>query len=1564
MLIRKIRPLTSRPVSPAGRTGRTGTACSWRGGFPFRSSLFHCSPSILLLCAVLHFAAGTVFSAELPARARGFQPRVFAFLKARVTTAPGTVLPEATVVCRDGRIVAAGSRVTVPPDAVTIDAAGLHIYAGLIDAGTSRLIDAKHNPPASPAGRKTDTSRYILAATPDDNHTWLSPAWSAVRGISVDDDPAEAARKAGFTAVHVVPAGRLASGTGALLTTAADALDRVLLAEPTVATLKLAAHGGSDYPATLMGATAHVRQALFDAAHRRQWRDLFEAGNRQVPRPRHDDRLDALETLLQQEQPVLFTVASCDDVERALALAAEHHLQPVLWANHNVARPAGRLVQLLAGTRVPVILRLDWEDRPEQPAATAETADETTTAEPEEDEAGSTGEARPPAAVVAARQAEWDRHVQTLATLMAAGVRVAVSSEGLDRPGQLLDRLRVAIDHGLSPKDALAAVTTSPAQLLGVENLPGRIAPGSLAQLTVLTGPLEDSRSQVRYVLIDDELLEFNREAPPIHREPVVAPRPATDAGGEWRIRILRQTGDLLATLKLTQDGTTLRGTFESSQGNGRVTSGQAAGGRLQVTVAVGAGEHLAQLQFRGSVNGHEARGRLVPAFGAPAEWTGVRMPASSASEAANGQPNPVGLSLDLGTGDDDQEGDDAAQPRAASAEATAGPAGSGELTQQRPQPVELEQHRLAGRRMTGGNLFVRGGTVLTGTGTTLENTSIRIEGGRITAIGPDLQPRAGEHVIDAEHRFVLPGIIDTHSHIMIAGGVNEATLSVVPEVRVADAVRTDDVREFRALAAGVTTARLLHGSANVIGGQHAVVKLKYGASIAAHVVADAPGGVKFALGENVKYRRGRFPDTRLGVEATLSRAFLEALDYRRRRMHAARLAKQGGLPLRRDLRLEALVDLVEQKSFIHAHCYRADEILMLMRVASSAGMQVRSLQHVLEGYKIAPEIAAHGASCSTFSDWWAYKVEAFDATPFNAAVLHEAGANVVIKSDDAEAMRHLPMEAAKAIRYGRMAPSAALQMVTRNAARELGLHDRIGTIAVGLDGDLAIFNGHPLSPLSRCEQTIIEGDVWFDRSQLPTAMSPAMQQLTARAPVVDKLHSPQTPAALAPPAGTTWAIVGATVHPADGPVLQKATVVVRDGRILAVGTDVTVPDEVQQYGGTGLHVFPGLIDAGTTLGLMEIGKVRETRDHAETGDLQPDLRAGIAVNRDSELIPVARSGGITLALVQPDGGTVCGQSSLVRLAGWTTPEMIVEASAALRLRWPSGKDRKKKIEEVRELFRQARQYAGIRAAVPPDEGAAPIRDPRLDALLPYLLEGRPVHIEARTKQQIQEALRFAREEKLQMVLTGATDAWKLADQLAQRNIPVILGPVQQAPAEEYDPFDAVYATPGLLHEAGVRFCIRSGSAANSRNAPFEAAVAVAWGLPREAGLRAVTLSAAEILGIAAETGSLTPGKRADLVVADGPPLLPSTEIVGVAIGGQWHAPENRQTRFYETYRQRLEGRGPSSAVTAAPRGTEAGEPAGKPTGEPASKSTDRPAGEAGAGPGTPPPPPVPAPPE
>jgi imidazolonepropionase-like amidohydrolase len=362
---------------------------------------------------------------------------------------------------------------------------------------------------------------------------------------------------------------------------------------------------------------------------------------------------------------------------------------------------------------------------------------------------------------------------------------------------------------------------------------------------------------------------------------------------------------------------------------------------------------------------------------------------------------------------------------------------------------------------------------------------------------------------------------------------------------------------------------------------------------------------------------------------------------------------------------------------------------------------------------------------------------------------------------------------------------------------------------------------------------------------------------------------------------------------------------------------------------GKGLHVYPGMIDAGTVLGLTELGSARETHDYQEGGDFQPDLRASIAINPDSELIPVTRANGVTTVVTRPSGSLVAGQSALLNLAGWVPREMTLVDPLALHIDFPTTregfrgdptlpsvaraiarKQREDKVRRLKELFRQALAYDAGRK----DNPDRPI-NPRLEALGPYLLGQKPVIVQANRERDIREALKLAEEFKLKLILSGAIEAWKVADELKKRQVPVIVGPVMTLPPEGHDPYDAPFACPARLHQAGVPFCIRSTGTTNTRNLPYEAAMAASYGLPPEEALRAVTLYPAQILGVERELGSIEEGKRANLVVTNGDLLQASTQVLAVFIAGRPLEPASKQTRLYERYRERLkevkEGRAP-----------------------------------------------------
>ena len=391
--------------------------------------------------------------------------------------------------------------------------------------------------------------------------------------------------------------------------------------------------------------------------------------------------------------------------------------------------------------------------------------------------------------------------------------------------------------------------------------------------------------------------------------------------------------------------------------------------------------------------------------------------------------------------------------------------------------------------------VIIQNATVLTVTKGTIENGSVLIRNGKIAEVGKNLKVPSGATVIDASGMFISPGIVDCHSHIAVEDQVNEGSVAVSSMTGVGEALDPEDPDIYHDLAGGVTVANVLHGSANPIGGLNAVIKLRWGKDAHGLMFEGAPPGIKFALGENPKRSNftppagipQRYPQSRMGVIDVIRQAFVDAREYRKswddyRKRTAA--GEKNIMPPRRDVKLDPLVEVLEGKRYVHSHAYRADEMLQLMRLAEEFGFRIRTFQHVLEGYRIAPEMAAHGVGGSTFSDWWAYKVEAYEAIPYNAAMMTQHGVIVSINSDSAEEARHLNLEAAKTMKWGGMDETQALSMVTINPAIQLGIDKRVGSIEPGKDADLVIYNHHPLSVYSVPQTVFIDGHIYFDRKK------------------------------------------------------------------------------------------------------------------------------------------------------------------------------------------------------------------------------------------------------------------------------------------------------------------------------------------------------------------------------------------------------------------------------------------------------------------------------------------------
>ncbi|MDZ7289622.1 MAG: amidohydrolase family protein [candidate division KSB1 bacterium] len=408
-----------------------------------------------------------------------------------------------------------------------------------------------------------------------------------------------------------------------------------------------------------------------------------------------------------------------------------------------------------------------------------------------------------------------------------------------------------------------------------------------------------------------------------------------------------------------------------------------------------------------------------------------------------------------------------------------------------------------------------------------------------------------------------------------------------------------------------------------------------------------------------------------------------------------------------------------------------------------------------------------------------------------------------------------------------------------------------------------------------------------------------------------------------APPQDHAIALVGATVHPVSGPDIENAIVLFEHGKIAAIGKEVRIPPGVERIEVSGKHVYPALIDANTSLGLVEIGAVRATRDLAEAGSINPNARAEVAFNPDSELLPVARANGVALALSVPQGGVLSGTSALMMLDGWTWEQMTLKAPVGLHLNWPrmiirrgpfvqqSEEEQRKQMSEnikkIRDAFAEARAYKKAKDAEQQKGVPYHATDSRWEAMIPVLEKKIPVFVNANEIKQIQAAVQWAMEEQVKLVIVGGDDSWRAVDLLKARGIPVVCGPIHSLPNRRWEAYDTPFTTPMKLHQAGVQFCIASFDAANVRNLPYQAATAAAYGLPKEEALKAITLYPAQILGVADRVGSLEVGKEATLLVTDGDPLEISTQVLHEYIQGRKIDLGNKHRALYEKYSKKYQ---------------------------------------------------------
>jgi imidazolonepropionase-like amidohydrolase len=625
----------------------------------------------------------------------------------------------------------------------------------------------------------------------------------------------------------------------------------------------------------------------------------------------------------------------------------------------------------------------------------------------------------------------WELAPTNAATLSKAGVDYALTTSDLEKKEDFLKNLRTTVKYGLKEEDALKAITWNPSTFLNIQDMVGSLDKGKVANFIVTSKPLFDDKCVINENWIQGRRYEINKAEP-------------KDIRGEYKLSITTAK-DVMTypTLRLAGEITAPKGqlTVDTNKVDVKIDYKD---NDISLSFAPDKKKSSNRYLLTGSID-HSTKiwkGKAQITDGEWANWT-AEFVAAIADTAKPPKKDTIDLS----------KLSKVMYPFSAY--------GNEEIPQAE-------------------NILIKGATVWTNEKDgIMKNTDLMIKGGKIAAVGSNLSC-AECKIVDGVSKHVTSGIIDEHNHIAISDGVNEGTKASSAEVRIGDVVTSEDINIYRQLSGGVIAAQLLHGSANPIGGQSALIKFRWGYVPEKMKIEGADGFIKFALGENVKQSNWgdrqvvRYPQTRMGVEQTYYNYFTKAREYQN--------ALKAGKPVRRDIELDALSEILNKKRFITCHSYVQSEINMLMHVADSFGFKVNTFTHILEGYKVADKMKAHGVNASTFSDWWAYKYEVIDAIPYNANILTKMGVNTAINSDDAEMARRLNQEAAKSVKYGAMSEEEAWKMVTINPAKMLHLDSHMGSIKVGKDADVVIWTDNPLSVYAKVERTYVDGICFYDK--------------------------------------------------------------------------------------------------------------------------------------------------------------------------------------------------------------------------------------------------------------------------------------------------------------------------------------------------------------------------------------------------------------------------------------------------------------------------------------------------
>ena len=964
-----------------------------------------------------------------------------------------TTLEDGTVILHRGRIVAAGPSATTSFDgpAMRLDMTGLHLYPSFVDV---------HSDLGTPEAQSAGWSR-----TPQDlsdkkgAYGWneaVRPETSAAAVFDPSADAAKALRKAGFGAVLTHVQDGVVRGTGAVVLPLEDPREALLAPDASFHMSFRKGSSSQNYPSSLMGATALLRQIHLDAAWYAEAAPRGMAGGTNLS-------LDAF--VRGSALPRVFSAGSWKDVLRADLMLSEFGVEnAIMLGSGDGYQRAEALAETGHRMAVPVDFPSGYD-----------------VSDPHLARMIGLNELK-----------HWELAPSNAARLHDAGVPVAFTAHGLKDPGAFLSSVRKAVEAGLPEEAAFRALTSNPAAWLGLSDQLGSLRTGSVANVLVTDGPLFESSTHLVEHYVGGNPTPMRDRHPldligsyNVNVDDSVYVVTVKGEPGKWKAS-WTVNDSTEVKVPLTLDNRTVVFRLATEEGPIRLTGNVWMESRI----------------WEGS--GQTATGQWT-------DWSAIRnaeaeeYPSSEAPEA-------------VAATDPAQDA-----PEATEAEAPAEEADATELDLSGvvyPFTAYGTPERLSAE-----TVWIRNATVWTCEADgVLEGADVLFHDGALVAIGADLNPAellpAGVTPveIDGRGKHVTPGVIDEHTHIAVDRGVNEGTQASSAEVWIGHAVNSEDVNMYRQLSGGVTCAQILHGSANPIGGQSAIIKFRWGAEPQDLLYEEAVPFIKFALGENVKQSnwgdgyRSRFPQTRMGVEQVYYDHFIRAREYGQAQIeHRAALRNtkrkdiregRGPVAPRVDLELETLLQILNEERFVTCHSYRQDEINMLMHVADSLGFRLNTFTHILEGYKVADKMAEHGAGGSSFSDWWAYKYEVKDAIPYNGAVLHNQGVVTAFNSDDAEMARRLNQEAAKAYKYGRVPEEEALKFVTLNPAKLLHIDHKTGSLKPGKDADVVVWSDHPLSINAKAEQTFVEGVRCFDVDRdlaLREAMRTERARLTAK---------------------------------------------------------------------------------------------------------------------------------------------------------------------------------------------------------------------------------------------------------------------------------------------------------------------------------------------------------------------------------------------------------------------------------------------------------------------------------